>query len=126
MNQAKGPERRLMLKIDDLEKEKKRLWEQVNEKSANEADGMVTFLKALLERKERELEKVGSELKTQQMAYMMENTKVIDAQRRLYVVEQELEREKRNNIRLVLRVEELQMEYEPEKMVTRGPKNILI
>ena len=126
MNQAKGLERRLMLKIDDLEKEKKRLWEQVNEKSANEADGMVTFLKALLERKERELEKVGSELKTQRMAYMMENTKVIDAQRRLYVVEQELEREKRNNIRLVLRVEELQMEYEPEKMVTRGPKNILI
>ena len=122
VNQAKDLEQILMLKINDLEEEKKSLWEQIDEKNDKEADGMVTFLKAQLEIKEREVEKVGSELKVQRMAHTMENTKVIDAQRHIYAIEKALEREKQKNGQLILRLDELQMQYEPEKMVTKGPK----
>ena len=115
VNQAKGLEQILMLKINDLEEEKKSLWEQIDEKNDKEADGMVTFLKAQLEIKEREVEKVGSELKVQRMAYTMENTKVIDAQHHIYAIEKALEREKQKNGQLILRLDELQMQYEPGK-----------
>ena len=70
----------------------------------------------------REVEKVGSELKVQRMAHTMENTKVIDAQRHIYAIEKALEREKQKNGQLILRLDELQKQYEPEKMVTKGPK----
>ena len=70
----------------------------------------------------REVEKVGSELKVQRMAHTMENTKVIDAQRHIYAIEKALEREKQKNGQLILRLDELQMQYEPEKWSRRAQK----
>ena len=67
----------------------------------------------------KELDSVQRELKTKRMHLLSQDQKVLQYEAQLYESQRQLEKQKDVSIKLGLKIEELKMKYEPDKMLGR-------
>ncbi|CAH1788261.1 unnamed protein product [Owenia fusiformis] len=86
-----------------------------NEKDKNH----VQYLRALLKRKDEEIEKIECELRTKRMVCLAESDNVLMLQRKLFDAEKSVEKLSGHNMKLGLKLEEYKLKYEPESVKER-------
>ncbi|XP_020848052.1 protein Spindly isoform X3 [Phascolarctos cinereus] len=122
LEQKNGEVENLLVKIKQLEKFKN-LYENMESKPSNSSctpednTYYIDLLQMKLENSNKEIEKVRDELSLQRMKALYESQRVLEVERKLFANERHLQLFQSENMNLRVKLDELQMKYEPEEPV---------
>ncbi|KAI7801821.1 protein Spindly [Triplophysa rosa] len=114
----------LMLKVRELEKERVAVKDQhpsvqVKETELVDETYYTDLLKMQLTNLKKDADKLKDELSMARMKALSESQRVLELERKLYVAEQALKQRHGDNMKLQVKLEELQMKYTPH-VVNKG------
>uniref|UniRef100_A0AAY4DZY2 Protein Spindly n=1 Tax=Denticeps clupeoides TaxID=299321 RepID=A0AAY4DZY2_9TELE len=108
----------LAAKVQQLESEARRPSVQAAEIEFHDETYYIDLLKMKLSNSEKAAEQLKHELSLQRMKAISEGQRVLEMERKLFAVQQILKQTQSANLNLQIKVDELQMKYEPQELST--------